>query len=393
MIDSHLVERFDRDVTGALRRKSAQEAKLIGVLRTLAPHCEELTTTTAHAVVVLAKRGAHGRALYLGGIRCLAALNDQRAIEPLCQALKTPDAGGLGSLSAAGLTRCSELSEELARVAGSRHPQLAFAAEVARVARGESDGRHVASIAPKIKESHRIALCSEVFVPLLWALSLPAAIGPALSVLRGAERHLGRWLVFAEIASRAGDQEPLVQAKTKVSEGGTSARSAWMFVAWALGRGTTEPPLSRPTVELVARLSDRPSADRDMTFLYRLAAAGAPRARIMLESLAKGPLLTDEALRAAQYLIQHYARTDLLERVLETAKTSKKDMQRGLAVAILWDLGEHGQAQALAQELSTSRQLSACGWAALVGVAAASEGDLQLVTEANYRRVQLGWIE
>ena len=36
--------------------------------------------------------------------------------------------------------------------------RLAFAAEVARITRKESDGEHIASLAPKIKEAHRIAL-------------------------------------------------------------------------------------------------------------------------------------------------------------------------------------------------------------------------------------------
>src|SRR4029078_1173857 len=96
--------------------------------------------------------------------------------------------------------------------AAGRQSQLAFGAETARVCRRESNGAHLTSIAPMIKESHRISLCVDVFVPL--ARSAPAllpsvAVGPALSVLRGAERHLGRWLVLADVATKAGDPGPL----------------------------------------------------------------------------------------------------------------------------------------------------------------------------------------
>ena len=70
------------------------------------------------------------------------------------------------------------------------------------------------------------------------------------------------------------------------------------------------PPTTRPTLELIARLSDRPSADRDTTFLFRMARAGAPSARPMLETLvqrlcrwptrrASGPRCTSRAIEAA----------------------------------------------------------------------------------------------
>ena len=184
-----------------------------------------------------------------------------------------------------------------------------------------------------IKESHRIALCVELFVPLARSAPVPVHVGPALAVLRGAERHLGRWLVLADVAAKAGDMGPLEEAVAKSQVGPSSARAAWSLVAWALSDtvtsaralttpsvtqrrqrrqrrrngapteprpGSVAPPATRPTVELVARLSDRPSADRDTTFLFRMARARAMSCKPMLEGLAKGgPLapLMDEVVR------------------------------------------------------------------------------------------------
>ena len=120
-------------------------------------------------------------------------------------------------------------------------------------------------------------------------------------MLREAERHLGRWLVLGEVATRAGDPGPLAEATRRAAEGPSSSRAAWAMVAWALSDHTPSPSI-RPTVELVARLSDRPSADRDTTFLFRLARHKAPAARAMLENLAKSPLSDESGVRAALHL-------------------------------------------------------------------------------------------
>src|SRR6202041_2496528 len=97
--------------------------------------------------------------------------------------------------------------------------------------------RHLAALAPMIKESHRLTLCAEIFVPLarhMRSLASPSNLlnsGPALAVLRGAERHLGRWLVLAEVAAAAGDRGPLDEALTRANTGPSPARSAGSLVA------------------------------------------------------------------------------------------------------------------------------------------------------------------
>jgi hypothetical protein len=389
------VERIEADVCAALRRKPTNEARLAGAFRTLAPLSPELRSLLAKTVETLGKRGSLDRPLYKSAIRALAELGDRRAPPLLKKALSTDGAGGLPTLSAASFLMDPMLAEPLARVAASRHPHLAFAAEVARVARGESDGCHVASVAPKVKEAHRIGLCVEIFVPLLWRPALPGVIAPALAVLRDAERHLGRWLVLAEIATRAGDPAPLREARERAKQGPSSSRAAWSLVGWALQADSAPPPVVRPTVELVARLSDRPSADRDPTFLYRLAACRVASARSMLENLTKGPGLNDEAaIRAALYLLRDHGRTDLREALVAATRSPRREALRGFAAAALFDAGETDLALELVEPLFSSKQLPTVTWGALLRAARGGKLNGQgVVEEPTYRRVQLGWVE
>lgn len=386
-------QRIMGDLRSALKRRPAHEARLAGAVRALCPYSPALRAAMADALETLVGRGSYTRPIYCSLSRSLAAAGNRRVAASLKRALAADDGGGLPTLSAACFCDDSALGEPLARVARSRHPHLALAAEVARVARGESDGAYVASLAPKIKESHRIELCTELFVPLLAHPSLPIGVAPALAVLRDAERHLGRWLVLGQIAARAGDGAPLAEASERARSGPASARAAWALVAWALGEGKSEPPDVRPNVELVARLSDRPSSDRDPTFLYRLADARAPSARPMLESVAKSSALSSEgAVRAALYLARDHGRDDLREALIHIAESPRREAVRGLAAAALWDLGVREPVSALLPAFGASRQLATLGWGALLGVARA--GKLEpVLTEPSYRRLQLGWID
>ena len=255
---------------------------------------------------------------------------------------------------------------------------------------------------------------------------VPVHVGPALGVLRGAERHLGRWLVLADVAAKAGDMGPLEEAVAKSQVGPSSARAAWSLVAWALSdtvmsarallsgttasptgaaNGSVSSPATRPTVELVARLSDRPSADRDTTFLFRMARARAASCKPMLEGLAKGgPLapLTDEvSVRAASYLARDHGRADMKEALLDCAQNAKRDELRGFAVAALWDTGDDAcrtKARDLSDELVASRCISSVAWGALVRAAHAGgigKNDPSFVVgaETPFRWVQWGWLE
>ncbi len=416
IVDKATRARFESELERALERKPASEVKLGGALRAVAAISPALRGSLVDATQVMVRRGSHARDLWSACIRTLAEAEDKSVPGFLKAALATDDAGGSATLSAACFCKDAVLSAPLAKLAASRQSHLAFGAETARVCRRESNGAHLTSIAPMIKESHRISLCVDVFVPL--ARTAPARlggvfVGPALAVLRGAERHLGRWLVLADVATKAGDPGPLDEATQKALVGPSSARSAWSLVKWALeetraeangAAGSVTAPTTRPTVELVARLSDRPSADRDTTFLFRMARARAASCKPMLEGLVKSAPLGDEvSVRAASFLARDHGRGDMKEALVDCALNAKRDELKGLAVAALWDsasgptLAETRQkARDLSDELIVSRSISNVAWGALVRAAHAGHRESEdhvVVTETPFRWIQWGWLE
>jgi hypothetical protein len=414
LLDKPVRARFEDEIDAALKRKPTSESKLAGALRAVATFSPALRASLGEATSVLIRRGSRQRELYACGLRALAEAQDRQALSLLKAALGSDEAGGTAALSAACFARDAELSPLLAKVAASRHSHVAFGAELARVARGESNGALLAQLAPMIKESHRISMCVELFVPLVRGIPVAVHVGPALGVLRGAERHLGRWLVLAEVAVKAGDMSPLEEARSRAVDGPASSRAAWTLVAWALSEtdaatrkvAPPPPPATRPTLELIARLSDRPSADRDTTFLFRMGRAGATSAKGMLEALARTQPLGDEtSLRAALYLARDHGREDLRAALAEAASASgRRDELRGLAAAALWDASPPGagdgaarareQALGFAEELLESRVVGNVAWGAMIRAAHKGAGGLEpLVQETPFRWIQWGWLE
>jgi hypothetical protein len=392
VIDGEAVSRLGADLRAAMRRRPAQEARLAGVLRALAPHSASLCDSLAEAFELMVRRSSFERPLYAALARAVAELTDRRSTPSFKRALETEESGNLVTLAAACRTTDPALADALAKVARSRHAHLAFAAETARIARGESSsGAHVVSLAPKIKESHRIALCLELFLSLTWSRPLAPVIAPALNVLREAERHLGRWLILAEVATRAGDKGPFVEASKRANVGPQSSRAAWSMVAWALSLDAP-PPTARATVELVARLSDRPSAERDTTFLFRLASQKVPAARPMLEALTKGPLGDESSLRSALHLVRDYGDPRPLDLLRAAASSPRHEAVRGLAAAVLFDAGEQELAHSFTKTLLASRHLSSLAWGALIQ-SAQLRNSHEIATEPMVRRIQFGWCE
>ncbi|WP_394849021.1 hypothetical protein LZC95_16410 [Pendulispora brunnea] len=424
VIDKATRARFESEIEGALKRRPPNEAKLAGALRAIAPYSASVRNAMAEALGIMVRRSAFKRELYAASLRSLADADDKRVASLLRTALGGEDAGSSAALSAACFCTDASLAPALGKLAAARQSHLAFGAEIARVTRSESNGAHLTSLAPMIKESHRIALCTEMLVPLARAKPVPLAIAPALKVLRGAERHLGRWLVMAEVAAKSGDAGPAEEAREKSKVGPSSARAAWSLVFWALTdavqpiEGTVAPPETRPTVELIARLSDRPSADRDTTFLFRLARARATLCRPMLEACVKALPLSDEvAVRAALYLARDHGRDDLRQALVDAAHGDgagpRREELRGLATAALWDLGMADVAVPLAEELSASKSIGNVTWGALTRAASVararvlanpsgSDGHVSGVTptaekpllhETAVRWIQWGWLE
>ncbi len=427
LLDKGARARFDEELEAVLRRKPLSEARLAGALRALAPFSPEIRSSLVRATQELVKRGATNRELYAAAIRELSESQDKRVIPLLKTALSAEDAGGSATLSAACFSDDPQLTPQLAKLAATRHSLTSFCAETARVVRKESNGALLERLAPMIKEAHRITMCVDIFVPLVRTPRAPKEIGRALFVLREAERHLGRWLVLAEVAQRGGDPTPLEEAKRKSLTGPESARAAWALVAWALASGTDRdgvapntgaggagvpPPDTRPTIELVARLSDRPSANRDMTFLFRMASARVKSARPMMEAMTKAlPLADENAVRAALYLARDHGRDDLRPQLEIAARQSKKEELRGFALAALKDLGAEPSGAAheasssetreghesavreIATELLGSKNLGNVAWAALVLRAQKARDPRPVLTERAVRFIQWGWLE
>jgi len=383
------IARLVAELRSALKRKPAREGWLGGALRSLFLHAPALRRELVSALELLVRRGSFDRPLYGAIIRALAEDREPRAGPLLALALGNEDGGGLATLAAAGFSDHPALAEPLAKLAGNRHAHVAFAAEIARVARGESNGAHARAIAPMIKEAHRIALSDEVLAAWAWRPALGKGVAGALAALRGAERHLGRWLLLAELGMRAGDTGALAEAEREAAVGAPGTRPAWALVCWALGDGRNEPAV-RPNLELAVRLSDRPTADKDPSFLFRLAAARTETVRPLLRHLTRGRLDGDVAVRAALCLARDFederARTQLVDAVAR----GRNETLRGLASAALFDLGERNVALAAANELAESTKLPSLTFANLVLAAASAKESSPLVTEPRVRRVQLG---
>lgn len=391
LLGEESVHKLESEVARALRRRSADESVLAGALQELSPFSSRLCRTLERAVADLVKRSSFQRPLYAGAARALVACAEQAAVPLLTLALSHAEGGGLATLSAASMARRGDLAAPLGRLVTGRHLELVFAAEIARVVRGESSGDRLVQLAPMLKESSRIALCSEIFVPLLFQPPLPRTIAASLKLLRESERHLGRWLVLAEVAQFAGDAGPGEQAGSKRREGTKPSRAAWALLSWALGSGKA--PTLRPTLQVLARLSHRPTSERDPSFLFRMAEARLPCVRPILEHMVQTTELTDAgSIRAALLLARDYSVPEVLEQLQSAARSRRQESLRGLAAAALFDAGCRDLASRLADELVHSKKLSTMSWAALIRAGGAGKLP-RLVTETSFRRVQRGWVQ
>ena len=337
LLGPQLGDRLETELRSSLRRRPANESRLGGALHVLAPYSTRLREALLAALDVMVRRGAHSRPLFLPILRGLIASGDERVAPLLSKALSLDDGSGLGTIAAAALFKASGLEEPLAKLSVSRSPQIAFAGELARIARGESSGHALSGSALRIKESHRLEMSTSLVLPLVWERHACSGAAEGIRVMRDSERHLGRWLLFAQLASQSGDASAITAACGQAQKGPGSARAAWNLVAWAL-KSDPSTPTVRPTLEIIARLSDRPSAERDLSFLFRMAQAKAPTARSMLDNLTNAPHLTDEnAVRAAAYLLKQEDREDLQRKLIELVKSTKREELRGLALAGLYE--------------------------------------------------------
>ncbi len=385
-LDRPTRQRMEEELDAALKRRAAGEGRLGGVLRVLFRVSPALRDPLHAAARRLLRRGSFDRELFAA---CLGALSEvSAATDLLKKALATEggDGGAVTTLAAAAWDRTPSLGPVLARLATATS-SVALGAEAARVCRGEANGARLAELAARLKESSRLAFVEKFLVPLAdapWAP--PQNIAASLGVLRCAERHLGRWLVMGQVAVRSGDRTPIEEADDRALRGIQSSRPAWSLVSWRL-RGTGPAPDVRLGAELLARLSDRPSAERDMAFLFALGDAASASAHPMLDQLAKASPTLD-GVRAARALCLGYAKGDALAAttayLLELAKSGKEEL-RGPAIAALWDVGARKEARELADDMVLAKNLSNVAWGALVRTHEARKSTEPLVTEAHVR--------
>jgi hypothetical protein len=269
------------------------------------------------------------------------------------------------------------LTPVLARLSSAASSTALFA-EAARVYRGEANGARLTELATRAKESVRLAFAERMLHPLSEAtLPTPRTLLPALGVLRTSERHLGRWLVLGELAVRSGDGTALDEAHGHATRGPDVARSGWALVAWAL-MPTARPPALRTTklsLDLLARLSPRPSAERDMSFLLRMGRHGIVEARAPIESWLRQDVPTVMRARLLSLLAGPYAEVSALVHLRRLAGEGK-DEYAGLWVAGLWDACQHHPggldlstlevARELAAKLVLSKHISNVAWGALI---------------------------
>jgi hypothetical protein len=130
-----------------------------------------------------------------------------------------------------------------------------------------------------------------------------------------------------------------------------------------------------------------------MSFLFRLAAAGVPLARPVLEAFMRAHLTSDGAVRAALLLARSYGVERGREQLFAIARGERRPRVRGLATAALFDLGEHRAALDATAQLLTSRYHASLAWGTLVSAWGAGHGRGPLVTDARFRQIQLGCCE
>lgn len=389
VVGTTLSDRLAEELGRALRRKPATEGLLAAAVEVLLPFSEVLTEAAVAAVDVMVRRGTLDRPLCTALFRGLVERRDSRADVALGRALES-ESVSLSLLTSAALTSAPVIGPALAHWAKSRVTHIAFAAEVARATRRDSQGERLSELAPRLKESHRIELLATVLRPLVGARAVICGSAQALAILRDSERHLGRWLCLAEGAKLAGDTGVVEEAKKRAASGALPSRTAYRLLAWALGpaQGPCE---SRPTLELVARLSDRPSSERDLSFLFRMADGGLPSAKPMLSALAEVPMLDNElALRASAYLVRDHGERDHLRRLTEVGRSARYARNRGLALAGLYEI-DPSLLQGIGLELDRARHPGVAAWSALVRMALASDSFGPVLTESRFRVLQRGW--
>jgi hypothetical protein len=394
LVDRPTRMRLESELEATLKRRVPHEGVIGGAFRLLWTTSASLRRAGRDAFALLLRRRSFDRPLFSALVRALSEDTRASSRDLVREAVADEEAALCGALAAACASSDAALAPILEQRARSPKAFVAFAAECARILRGETNGARLSSLAPRIKEDYRLLLVRDIFVPLARRM-VPgrADIGPGLFVLSQAERHLGRWLALGEVATAAGSDVFLARARELARTGPESSRGAWSLVEWVLnaraGAPSALPPV-RLAAETLARLSDRPSAERDWTFLFRMGTEPhGSQARGALEKLATAKLDDAAKIRALRALSTGgHADSRLQLRALAEGEGASD--VRGLATAALWDAGEHDHARDCAATLVVAKELPAVIWGSLVRL---TEPGRHIVDEARVRWIERGECE
>ena len=353
------------------------------------------------------------------GLRALSEAQDRQSADCSCDR-RSPGTRRAGPRRSArrasrAIPSCRPCSRRSPR-AGSRISRSVPSSRASPA--GESNGALLAQLAPMIKESHRISMCVELFVPLVRGVPVAVHVGPALV---GAARGRASPRAVAR-AGRGGGEGGRRHAARRGSlprrrRARRARASAWSLVAWALSEtDATRPRLAQPpppprhgrpsSSSRACPTDPAPIATRRSSFAWRARSARRPRAHARDASCATLPLADETAHsrgalpRARRRPRGHARRARRGGRRRRSAKSCAASPPRRL-----WDAspaagGENatrmrGRAREIADELLAVARLGNVAWGALIraaakggaGARAAADGDPFPVDPVGLARV------
>ncbi len=383
-LEQRCVERLTASLKASLKRRSTTECRVAGALAVVAPHCQALLDEVATGVDVLLSRRQIERPLFKAGLHALLVARAPQADELLCRSLAFTEDPQL-LVSARGV-KSPRLAAPLQHIATTGRAQAAFCAELARACRGESRGARLVEVATRMKEADRLRLLDSLLVLSDPAKAMPASVWPALRILRDAERHVGRWLAWAELGGASSLDESLRVARQRAQQSSRGSLAAWQLACWALSGKKDDLPVRVPSLSQLDRLNGRSGCRGGAAFVFRLARHDAAYVRPRLEEL----LTRDDECIGVRARV-HLARAgdeSSLDWMTRTARGRGPGSVRALCIAGLFDAtGKPGSAPA---DLSRSKALQPAVWLGLVALA--SRGAVgEVLCARHVSGVERGW--
>src|SRR3954453_19575426 len=91
VIDEQAEARLEADLRAALRRRPAQEPRLAGALRAVAPHSARVSDALVEAFELMVRRSSYDRPLYAAAVRAVGELGDRRGTAAFKRALEVEE--------------------------------------------------------------------------------------------------------------------------------------------------------------------------------------------------------------------------------------------------------------------------------------------------------------